>query len=99
MRKIVKRERAQFKQYRELRLVAPFPGGGTYWAIPYWCVLKESGGSWSADNPSSDARGAYQLLGHGEPWPVNNWADKMAHHRIAGALYASSGLQPWVACS
>lgn len=69
------------------------------WAIPGWCVIAESGGSWGAHNPTSAARGAYQLLGHGEPWPVNSMADKMVHHRIARDLYLASGLNPWTACS
>lgn len=76
----------------------PAPDGGGCWVIPEWCVFAESGGSWTADNPTSDARGPYQLLGHGEPWPVTTRAQAMEHHRIAGALYAAGGLGPWVAC-
>lgn len=76
----------------------PAPDGAGCWVIPAWCVEAESGGSWTADNPGSDARGPYQLLGHGEPWPVVTRAQAMEHHRIAADLYASSGLDPWVAC-
>ena len=78
--------------------LTPHPEGSGCWEIPTWCVEAESGGSWEADNPTSDARGAYQLLGHGEPWPVDSRSDAMKHHRIAAGLYASSGLGPWEAC-
>lgn len=76
----------------------PAPDGGGCWEIPEWCVQAESGGSWTAHNPTSPARGPYQLNQHGEPWPVTTREQAMEHHRIAAQLYASSGLQPWVAC-
>lgn len=76
----------------------PDPAGAGCWVIPASCVMAESGGSWTAQNPASPARGPYQLLSHGEPWPVTTRAQAMEHHRIAAALYASSGLSPWVAC-
>lgn len=76
----------------------PHPLGAGCWEIPVSCVFAESGGSWSAHNPTSPARGAYQLNQHGEPWPVDSWQDAMVHHRIAEGLYAARGLQPWVAC-
>lgn len=75
----------------------PAPDGAGCWVIPAWCVEAESGGSWTAYNPSG-ASGPYQLLGHGQPWPVTTRAQAMAHHRIAAQLYASQGLGPWVAC-
>jgi hypothetical protein len=88
--------KARFFRYRALRLIAPYPGAGTWWAIPYAIVSCEGGSGWTAAN-SSGAEGPYQLLGHGQPWPVTSWHDKMEHHRIAASLYASSGKGPWVA--
>lgn len=76
---------------------SPHPAGGGCWVIPESCVMAESGGSWTAHNPTSPARGPYQLLGHGEPWPVTTRSEAMEHHRIAARLYAQSGLGPWVA--
>lgn len=76
----------------------PHPEGEGCWEIPAWCVRAESGESWTAHNPTSPARGPYQLLSHGEPWPVTNWREAMEHHRIAESLYAAGGLGPWVAC-
>lgn len=77
--------------------LTPYPGpNGTRWAIPWSIVACESGGSWSAANPSG-AIGPYQLLGHGAPWPVTSESDKMAHHRIASALWAGgAGRSAWV---
>lgn len=74
----------------------PAPDGGGCWEIPVACVMDESGGSWTAYNPSG-ARGAYQLLGHGEPWPVTTRAQALEHHDIAEDLRASQGMSPWVA--
>ena len=99
------RHRHRFKEHRKRKLAAaeswcsrrPHPDGGGCWVIPAWCVEAESGGSWSAYNPSG-ASGPYQLLGHGQPFPVSNRDQAMAHHRIARGLYANQGLGPWVAC-
>jgi hypothetical protein len=90
------RARLRFGRYRELREIAPYPGAGTYWAIPYAVVYCESRGLWSAYNPSG-AVGAYQLLGHGAPYPATTWREKMANHRIAAELYAGgAGASAWV---
>lgn len=75
----------------------PAPDGGGCWVIPETCVEAESGGSWTSHNPTSPARGPYQLNQHGEPWPVTTRSQAMEHHRIAAGLYASQGLGPWVA--
>ena len=98
MHRYWQRQRRRYGRYRALRLIAPYPGNGEWWAIPYAIVYCESGtsGLWSAENPSG-AEGPYQLLGHGQPWPVTSWHDKMAHHRIAAALSAAEGTAPWVA--
>lgn len=96
MHRVWERKRRIYYRYRAFRKIAPYPGGGTFWAVPYSIVRCESGGSWSAYNPSG-ALGPYQLLGHGAPWPVRGWHDKMEHHRIAGALYRAYGTSPWTA--
>lgn len=109
-RPILRKHRRRYRQGRNARRARvlhvrrdwcspdPHPDGAGCWEIPAWCVSNESGADWTAHNPRSPARGAYQLLGHGEPWPVDSWQDAMAHHRIAEGLYAARGLQPWVAC-
>jgi hypothetical protein len=90
MKKAWQRERLAFGRYRALRQIAPYPGGGTWWAVPYSIVLCESGGSWSAYNPSG-AVGPYQLLGWGAPYPARTWREKMENHRIAARVYAGGG--------
>lgn len=75
--------------------------GGPY-AIPTYIVLCESGGNYSALNPSSGAGGAYQILpstwesygGEGAP----HEASKAEQDRIAGEIWADSGGSAWV-CS
>jgi septal ring factor EnvC (AmiA/AmiB activator) len=73
--------------------------GGPY-AIPTYIVMCESGGNYSALNPSSGAGGAYQILpstwelygGQGEPQN----APKAEQDRIAGEIWADSGGSAWV---
>lgn len=73
--------------------------GGPY-AIPAYIVMCESGGDYSALNPSSGAGGAYQILpstwelygGKGEPQN----APKAEQDRIAGEIWADSGGGAWV---
>ncbi len=73
--------------------------GGPY-AIPTYIVMCESGGNYSALNPSSGAGGAYQILpstwelygGKGEPQN----APKAEQDRIAGEIWADSGPSAWV---
>jgi peptidoglycan hydrolase CwlO-like protein len=73
--------------------------GGPY-AIPTYIVMCESGGNYSALNPSSGAGGAYQILpstwelygGEGEPQN----APKAEQDRIAGEIWADSGPGAWV---
>jgi hypothetical protein len=77
--------------------LTPYGGPGkTRWAIPYSIVACESGGSWTAANPSG-AVGPYQLLGWGAPYPATTWPLKMANHRIASQVYAGgAGRSNWV---
>jgi septal ring factor EnvC (AmiA/AmiB activator) len=73
--------------------------GGPY-SIPTYIVMCESGGNYSALNPSSGAGGAYQVLpstwelygGQGEPQD----APKAEQDRIAGEIWADSGGGAWV---
>jgi septal ring factor EnvC (AmiA/AmiB activator) len=73
--------------------------GGPY-SIPTYIVMCESGGNYSAVNPSSGAGGAYQILpstwelygGHGEPQN----APKAEQDRIASEIWADSGPSAWV---
>ncbi|MDX6626780.1 MAG: resuscitation-promoting factor RpfA [Solirubrobacterales bacterium] len=73
--------------------------GGPY-AIPTYIVMCESGGDYSALNPSSGAGGAYQIIpstwelygGKGEPQN----ASKAEQDRIAGEIWADSGTSAWV---
>lgn len=91
------RDRLRFGRYRAFRLIAPYPGGGTYWAIPGYIVACESGGSWTAYNPSG-ASGPYQLMPEwGAPFPATTWHEKMQTHRIAANLYdGGAGASNWV---
>jgi peptidoglycan hydrolase CwlO-like protein len=73
--------------------------GGPY-SIPAYIVMCESGGDYSAVNPSSGAGGAYQILpstwelygGQGEPQN----GSKAEQDRIAGEIWADSGPSAWV---
>jgi septal ring factor EnvC (AmiA/AmiB activator) len=73
--------------------------GGPY-SIPTYIVMCESGGNYSALNPSSGAGGAYQILpstwelygGQGEP----QTAPRAEQDRIAAEIWADSGGSAWV---
>lgn len=73
--------------------------GGPY-SIPTYIVMCESGGNYSAVNPSSGAGGAYQILpstwelygGQGEPQN----GSKAEQDRIASEIWADSGTSAWV---
>ncbi|HEY5816209.1 MAG TPA: transglycosylase family protein [Solirubrobacterales bacterium] len=73
--------------------------GGPY-AIPTYIVMCESGGNYSALNPTSGAGGAYQILpstweaygGKGAP----HEAPKAEQDRIAAEIWADSGGSAWV---
>lgn len=99
-RREVSRYRIRFRrervQHKQMMALTPFSCSFGRSAIPCQVVYCESHGSWNASN-SSGARGPYQLLGHGEPWPVRDEADKIRHHEIARALYRQYGLEPWAA--
>lgn len=83
---------------RLIDAITPYRGpDGTRWAIPWVIVACEGGNNWTIVNhEGSGAHGPYQLLKHGEPWPVRTFADRLAHHRIAARLWAASRTGPWV---
>lgn len=69
--------------------ITPYSGGGQCWAIPYSIVSCESGGSYSAHNPSG-ASGAYQLMSGGG-------GSKSEQDQAAARLYAGgAGRGNWV---
>jgi septal ring factor EnvC (AmiA/AmiB activator) len=69
------------------------------WAIPYAIVMCESGGDFTAVNPSSGAGGAYQILPStwhlygGEGLPQD--ASPEEQSRIAAMIWADSGASAW----
>lgn len=73
--------------------------GGPY-SIPTYIVMCESGGDYSAVNPSSGAGGAYQIMpstweaygGTGLP----NEASKAEQDRIAALIWADVGASAWM---
>jgi Transglycosylase-like domain len=77
----------------------PIYYGGGY-SIPGYIVQCESGGSWTAVNPSSGAGGAYQILPSswaaygGTGLPEN--ATPAQQSLIAARIYASVGASAWV---
>ncbi len=83
----------------EIRQLTPYRGpDGTRYAIPWRIIRCESGGSWTAANPSG-AIGVYQLLGKGVPWPADTERKRLEHHRVAAALWAGGGgAHHWQQC-
>ncbi len=73
---------------------------GGPWSIPAYIVMCESGGNYSAVNPSSGAGGAYQIMpstwdlygGEGAP----HEASKQEQDDIASQIWADSGPGAWV---
>jgi septal ring factor EnvC (AmiA/AmiB activator) len=86
------------EQQQQQASTAPAYSGGPY-AIPTYIVMCESGGNYSALNPSSGAGGAYQILpstwraygGEGLP----HQAPKEEQDRIAAQIWADSGPSAW----
>jgi peptidoglycan hydrolase-like protein with peptidoglycan-binding domain len=78
---------------------ASYSAGGGY-AVPSGIVQCESGGNYSAVNPSSGAGGAYQILpstwrAYGGQGLAQD-ASKAEQDRIAGEIYAHQGPGAWV---
>jgi peptidoglycan hydrolase-like protein with peptidoglycan-binding domain len=74
-------------------------GGSGAYSIPSGIVQCESGGNYSAVNPSSGAGGAYQIMPStwqaygGQGLPQN--ASPAEQSRIAGEIYAKQGPGAW----
>jgi peptidoglycan hydrolase-like protein with peptidoglycan-binding domain len=76
-----------------------YAGTGSGYSIPSSIVMCESGGNYSAVNPSSGAGGAYQILpstwaaygGQGLPQD----ASPAEQNQIAAEIYASQGPSAW----
>lgn len=104
-------DQKQFYEHRSRMLwrtrVTPYPGGGHWWAIPYYIVVCESGGRY---NDPSAPNGAYSLLagplqgvptwetwrpswasGYELPYQAPPKAQDLAAHK----LYRAYGLEPW----
>lgn len=82
-----------YRHYRQIATMRCTSGSeGYYVPNPGSCSTLEceSHLSWSAYNTSSGADGVYQLLNHGEPWPVRTFKDRLEHHEIASTLSRSS---------
>jgi hypothetical protein len=82
---------ALWRWHRRIDAITPYGK----WAIPPYIVYCESGGSWSAYNPSG-ASGPYQLLGWGAPMPANTAWARARHHEIAARVLRIQGLSAWV---
>lgn len=98
--RMVKRYSARYKREREVRraeaaaraailAVTPFSCSFGRSAIPCHIVQCESSGDWHVVNEIG-ALGFYQFLGKRIVWPVRTAADRLAHHRLAAALWADS---------
>ena len=101
MKKRWRESRDDFLDLRRRELfrarVTPYPGGGRWWAIPFYIVDCESGGDYGAQNPTSSARGAYQMLDttYAAYCVACDWSKRdqdLAAHR----LYQEAGASPWV---
>jgi hypothetical protein len=105
--------RAEFFDYRELKIAQrerlrylPYAcGGGTRSAISCSIMWCESGGSYTARNPSSTAGGKYQILD--SSWVAYGGASYADSHpaavappaeqdRVAAAIWADVGSSAWV---
>lgn len=105
MRHTWKSDKADFYHHRRSMLfrlhVTPYYGCTKlgicgWWAIPAYIVSCESGGDYGAQNPSSSARGAYQMLDstYATYCSACDWS-KRDQDRAAHRLYASLGSGPW----
>ena len=87
----------RFAEYREMRQLTPYYGGGAWWAIPWYVVACESGGDWGARNASSGASGPYQMLPstYSSVCRSCDWS-KLDQHYAAGRVWDRSGGSEWV---
>jgi hypothetical protein len=101
LQRIWRRDQRAFFEHRRDELwrvrVTPYPGGGRYWAIPWYIVNCESSGDYNAQNPTSSARGAYQMLDstYAAYCSACDWSPR-DQDVAAGRLYREQGASPWV---
>jgi hypothetical protein len=86
-------ERVKDRQQDKLADLTPYGE----WAIPEYVVMCESGGDWGAVNPSSGARGPYQMLPstYAGVCETCGW-ERRDQHLAAGRVWARSGGSEWV---
>ena len=74
------------------------PAGGDGWAIPTYIVMCESGGSWTAENPSG-AAGPYQIMPeHFGGESALNQSREAQHAKAAELWNGGKGKAHWKAC-
>lgn len=87
----------KLKQRERLRYLPYACGGGTRSAIPCSIMWCESGGSYTAQNPTSTARGKYQMIDSTyAEWCVTCDWSRLDQDRAAYNLYVAAGGSPWV---
>lgn len=86
-------------QMRRLRYLPEACGGGVRSAIPCSIMWCESGGSYTADNPTSTAYGKYQMLAstYAAYCRACDWSPADQDY-AAYTLYRAAGSRPW-ACA
>lgn len=91
--------RAQHSSRTQTRHSSAATSSSGGWSLPSYIVQCESGGNYSAVNPSTGAGGAYQIMpstwraygGSGSPQS----ASKQQQDAIASKIYHSQGSSPW----
>jgi Transglycosylase-like domain len=80
---------------------APAPRSSGGWAIPEYIVMCESGGDYGAENPTSTASGAYQILdstwdGYGGYSHASDAPPSVQDERAAQIWNGGAGRDQWV---
>lgn len=89
------RERKLRLELAALTPYGPCPGIAGRWAVPCDIIEGEAHGGWTVVNYRG-CLGPYQFCGWKVPWPVRTLADKIAHHRLARALWrGGAGCSNW----
>jgi hypothetical protein len=101
MQRTWQRDRGRYYVRRRAMLwrtrVTPFPGGGRWWAIPYWHVLCESGGNYfvgyaGAYGLTAPAWNGYGGLAYA---PDAGSATPREQDAVAHRLWAAAGDSAW----